>query len=296
MNRYSLEIDPLHPGKVLFIGNGILRLSKGDNWSDLLRKLNANHNVDLEGVPYAMQPEALCGTDVEMVQRKTASCISTIQSHAILQALLELDFDAVMTTNYCYEIEAVLSGKEWNHNTRKEPFATLYGSPHVRHNTYICNMVKNRNGKLVPVFHTHGELDRKHSLVLSYYSYANAVSRLIEMNKERGNSYKEASDAGNMIKCHGWLDYFILSDVYAIGAGFDTSEFDIWWAIERKSREVSDHGVLTAYMIDKNEGNAQKVLFNSMGVKCRYIAVNDEKYEDAYWKAYEEIKKSMEES
>lgn len=27
----------------------------------------------------------------------------------------------------------------------------------------------------------------------------NAVSRLIEMNKERGNLYKEASDAGNMI-------------------------------------------------------------------------------------------------
>ena len=293
MNTHSLEINPQHPGKVLFIGNGILRLSNGDNWSELLAKLTTNHEVDLEDVPYAMQPEALCGTDVEMVQRKTAACLTTIQPHEILRALLELDFDAILTTNYSYEIEAVLSGKKWDHTARRKAFTALHGSPHVRHNTYICNVVRCANGKMVPVFHLHGELDRKHSLVLSYYSYANAVSRLIEMNKERGNLYQEAGDAGTLIKCRGWLDYFVLSDVYAIGAGFDTSEFDIWWAIERKSRELANHGVLTAYMIDQTEGNAQKALFNSMNVNSRFIPVQDGKYEDAYWKAYEEIKAAV---
>ena len=42
---------------------------------------------------------------------------------------------------------------------------------------------------------------------------------------------------GMEMECQGWLDYFLMGDVHAVGFGFDLSEFDIWWAIERKSRE-----------------------------------------------------------
>ena len=59
------------------------------------------------------------------------------------------------------------------------------------HNTYKCNIVRDKNGRDIPVFHIHGEKDRKHSLVLSYYSYANMIYHLIEMNKDRKNIYEE---------------------------------------------------------------------------------------------------------
>ena len=39
-----------------------------------------------------------------------------------------------------------------------------------------------------------------------------------------------------------------MGNVWSVGFGFDFSEFDIWWATERKAREKADHGKLKVYM------------------------------------------------
>ena len=38
------------------------------------------------------------------------------------------------------------------------------------------------------------------------------------------------------------MDAFILGDVYILGFGFDLSEFDLWWLLNRKFNEKADHG------------------------------------------------------
>lgn len=291
----KLFIDSQNLPKVLFVGNGVLQLSKGMNWSDLINTLSPEgSNVrNVEGIPFAMQPEAVCGTDVEEVQRRTADIITSGEPHQLLKQLIALDFDAILTTNYTYEIEEALSGKEWTESKRRSSHTTLCGKPQVRHNTYKCNIVKDKNNREVPVFHIHGEKGRKHSLVLSYYSYANAVYYLIEMNKRRQNTYEEKQESENFLECHGWLDYFLLGEVYAVGFGFDLSEFDIWWAIERKSREHARHGKLHAYMIGKEQDMAKSTMFETMNVDERFIRLEDDNYLKAYEKIVSELRQSF---
>lgn len=273
--------------KILLLGNGILRLYDGGNWDDLLKHIgpkSAKGN-DLTNIPYAMQPEALCGVDVEDVQRKTAAAIheADIKKKSILERILKLPFDVILTTNYGYEIESVLIDGEWTEYKKKKAFTTLDDHSHVRHNTSICSMVQCKDGRDIPVFHIHGERLRKHSLVLSYYSYANSVSRLIELNKQRGNDYQEKQRASEEIVAKSWLDYFLMGEVYAVGFGFDPSEFDIWWAIERKAREHADHGALHALMTEENmDKKPQRILFEAMKVDLHNFIPVHKDYDQAY--------------
>lgn len=269
-----LKLDARSISRVLLLGNGILRLGGGGNWSELLREIEPlpHKKRNLTKVPYAMQPEAICGVDVEEVQRKTAKAIkdNTNDPQDILHRMLALPFDAVLTTNYTYEIETILSGGQWSENDRHKAFVALDGNSRVRNNTCVCNLIHCSDGRTIPVFHIHGERMRKHSLVLSYYSYANAVSRLITLNKKRGNEYQEKQEAGENVQVLSWLDYFLLCEVYAVGFGFDPSEFDIWWAVERKAREKAKHGILHAIMTEERiTDQPQKVLFDAMGVDLR---------------------------
>ncbi len=283
--------------KVLFIGNGVLRLAGGGNWSDLIHEIEtAPHNDRiLAKVPFAMQPEAVCGVDVEEVQRKTAAAIKDAKddSRNTLRRLLSLPFDAILTTNYTYEIERILTGEEWTERARRKAFVALDGNSRVRHNTFVCSMISRPDGKTIPVFHIHGERMRKHSLILSYYSYANSVSRLIYLNKKRGNEYQEKQANGESFDVLSWLDYFLLGEVYAVGFGFDPSEFDIWWAIERKARENARHGIIHALLTEEHlEEKPQKVLFEAMQVDLHNFTP-DHGYQAAYEEIIEYLRKEV---
>ena len=127
-------------------------------------------------------------------------------------------------------------------------------------------------------------------MILSYYSYANAVSRLITLNKQRGNSYQEKQTVGEKIHCLSWLDYFLMGNVYSVGFGFDTSEFDIWWAVERKAREKARHGELHAYMVETDDRHTpQKALFEAMEVHLHQHVVSGGQYLEGYEKVLQDI-------
>ena len=191
---YELRMAATSIPKVLFLGNGILRLAGGGNWSDLLREIGTlpHKGRNLTYVPFAMQPEAICGVNVEEVQRRTAAAIKDTKEDPqdTLRRMLSLPFDAILTTNYTYEIENALAGEEWTERARRKAFAALDGNSRVRHNTFICSIVSCPEGRTVPVFHIHGERMRKHSLILRYYSYANSISRLITLNKKEEMNIK----------------------------------------------------------------------------------------------------------
>lgn len=289
--RMSLDTLP----RVLLLGSGVLQLGGGGNWKALLESIaeKTYSTTNLSGIPYAMQPEALCGTDVEQVQQLTAQKISSSPIHPLLRELLSLDFDAILTTNYTYEIEQVLSGGTWSSNQRKAAFCALDGHSHAHFNTCICNLIQRENKKPIPVFHIHGEKERSKSLILSYYSYARSVSNLIEYNSNRANQYREHQENHESLEVQSWLDYFLMGDVYTVGFALDPSEFDIWWAIERKSREKAQHGKLHAYLTPKADEIApQKVLLPAMQADCTcFNIVND--YEPAYRQIVDMITEQM---
>ena len=293
-------IKPKNYPKVLLLGNGILRLgNQGTGWDELLEKIktrSVDHNIKDINIPYAMKPEALCGTNVEQVQRDVADNIKNIDTpHELMRELLSLPFDAILTTNYSYEIESVLSGKEWpGKYERRRAFTALDGNTKVHHNTFICNTVKTMDGRLVPVFHIHGEAERKHSMILSYYSYANALSRLVDYNKNTlKDSLREHQQEQKEYRCRCWLDYFIMGDVWSVGFGLDVSEFDVWWAIERKAREKADHGKLRAYFTDEKKNIPQMALLEAMDAKFQAFSLGNGGYEEHYRNILSDIQKDI---
>ena len=296
--KYNLQIAMDRRPSVLFLGNGVLQLSGGGDWSKLLAAIQGKKpkKINQDGIPMAMLPECLCGSTVEEVQTKTAEEVKTCKAHPFLSKLVNLDFDAIITTNYAYEVEEIISGKDWSNGyARKKAFYAMDDVKGARYNACVCNMVKRKGGKTVPVFHAHGEIDRKGSLIIGYYSYANAVSKLIEVNKKRADVYQQHQESGKPLSCMSWLDFFILGNIYMVGFGLDTSEFDIWWAIERKSREKAAHGELYAYMIDdgKKNLNPQNTLLSAMSASMITVKKTGKEYLPAYEEIYDDIKSKI---
>ena len=295
MRKESIRftIDTIKRPNVLLLGNGMLRLgNQGKSWEQLLDDIKTRERVNAEYVPGAMKPEAFCGVDAEEIQRRIAKEIETLEDvHSLLCELLRVPFDAILTTNYTYEIESVLSEKAWNERTRRAAFVALDGNTKVHHNTFVCNAVTTGDGRTVPVFHIHGEKARKHSMVLSYYSYANALSRLTMYNKALGNNLYECQQEHRQFFCKCWLDYFLLGNVWAVGLSMDVSEFDLWWAVERKARERAKHGTFKVYF-DKEEtsDNPQKVLLDAMDMKYDFYPVENGNYVPMYEKVIKDIK------
>lgn len=292
----KLIIQPDIPPKVLLIGNGLLQLAGGGDWSDLLASISTRpvDEASLKGIPYAMRPEILCGVDMEEVQRKTAAGMTETRIHPFLSRLLDLPFDAILTTNYSYEIEIALSGKPWGNYQRQRSLRVLHGSAGVLDNTCMCNLVRTPQGRTVPVFHMHGERLRRHSLVLSYYSYAKSVAKLHALNRERGDQYRERQADRRGIEAWSWLDYFILGDVYSIGFGFNLSEFDVWWALERKAREKARHGTTIIQMTPRlGDPLPQLTLADAFGARMTRFDVTDGNYVPAYEKAIDDIEACM---
>ena len=297
--KHHFEIAPNAIPKVLLLGNGVLRLVENDSsWDALLSQVRMHRGkIDVSGIPYAMRPEALCGADFELIQTRVAEEIETQAApHPLLTDLLQLPFDAILTTNYTYEIEQILSGGKWTDYARKKAFTALDDNSGANYNTFACNAVATPDGRTVPVFHIHGEKARKRSIILSYYNYANSLSKLVEYNKKLGNTLAVKQHAGEAHRCKCWLDYFILGDVWSVGFGLDTSEFDVWWAIERKARENNaSHGKFCAYFPgDKSSANAQKVMLEAMGAECWFVELKNGRYETMYERAVKEIGEKIE--
>lgn len=295
VKNINISIDCNKIPNVLLLGNGMLKLGNtGTSWDELIAKIRGiDKDIDYRCLPYAMQPEAVCGVDVEDIQRRIAMEIKDIDNpHSLLYKLLEIPFDAIITTNYTYEIEKILSGGKWSSNMRRKAFTALDDNSKPHHNTHICNVVTTIDGRYVPVFHVHGEYERKHSMILSYYSYAKILSRLIEYNKLLGNSLFEHQQEMRIKECRCWLDYFILGNIYSVGFGLDVSEFDIWWAIERKAREKAEHGILMAYLDGEMRETKQSILLDAMNAKYQFVSVSDG-YEEMYNKIIADIKERI---
>lgn len=272
--------------KVLLFGNGLLRLADGISWEALLNDMK-NRDVskaEIEAVPYCMRPELLCDMSAEDVRRQVGQRLVDAPlccSHQ-LERLLALDFDCILTTNYTYEIEHILTGGKWNSRMRRKCVRVLDGSSHVRHNLSICYEIPRVGKKPVQVWHIHGDAERHASMILSYYSYANAIHKLQEYNKRLGDAVYEHQKAGKDFLVRSWLDWFLVGDVYTVGYSFGFAEIDLWWAMERKKREHAQVGKLHYLNINK-EGSAEcEPLLKALGAECRNIYLNDRPWPESY--------------
>lgn len=247
-----MKNDAVYP-QILLLGNGINRAYDNGSWNDMLRAIT--HREDLPATLSSPMPlqAILASNDHLSTALHTPEFAQTwygkldnAEQRALYNKLLDLPVTDILTTNYSYELET--AALDCNTVTEKQikklaQHTAQVSRCEIRGRFYTYNQLPNDKR----VWHIHGEARTPDSMVLGHYFYGNTVARMKAYLEQYGGLYSHYQKQGQNKPLRNWLDGFIMGDVYVLGFGFDLSEFDLWWLLNRKKLEKADHGKVYFY-------------------------------------------------
>lgn len=268
-----------HFPQVLLLGNGLNRAFGGENWSKAIESIWKNKAVlhaDVKGVPFPLQ--TVIGTEdkVEEVLKRKPQFMYGLENldeiKTPLSRLLTLNFDHILTTNYSYEIERVMIPTIDCGGNACARFLAHTGDckrAESKHLIHAYNQI-DYCGHTNRVWHIHGEARKPSSVVIGHYNYGKLLDQYIKELDDRKNIQYERQQSGKAPAISSWLDVFIMGDVYVLRFGFDFSEFDLWWRLNRKKREKAECGRTVLY--EPSYGNEVKhALLDTYGVEVKSL-------------------------
>ena len=265
--------------QVLLLGNGLNKSGGATGWTKLLQQIQSNKSLALdesvmEKVPYPLLAVLATGNHIDQAIKDSPDLFYGCDKNALeqirqpLQALLNIGFDEILTTNYSYELERVANSKiakDGRNCTSLMRHTDAVKQAEPKYLLHPYNEVNNQ-AKTSRVWHIHGEVRKPSSIVLGHYYYGNLLQRYQNELSGRKNKQFEREKDGLPPILDSWLDAFIMGDVYVLGFGFDFSEFDLWWLLNRKFRETAAHGKVIFY--EPSFGNELKQsLLDTYGVQ-----------------------------
>ena len=289
--------------QILLLGNGINRTCESNDWGDLIKNLSCNPRIDpkiIEEVAYPLQVVLATGDklDIQIKENKELfyGLESIEQERPLLESILRIPFDHVLTTNYSYEIERVANSKVGADGKYCKKLARNLLRKDQVERKYLLHSYNEISFEehCHKIWHIHGEARKPQSIVLGHYNYGKLLSRYIETLEKRGNKQLEHQRAGEAPLIESWLDAFIIGDVYVLGFGFDYSEMDLWWLLNRKKREKAQHGKL--YFYEPSQGNEVKFsLLEAYDARIERLGFNTKpvNYQQFYRYAIEDIQKKV---
>jgi hypothetical protein len=296
--------------KVLLVGNGINRLSNEYSWSDLLDELIKETGTSevmtyREEKPFTLLYEEiyllslkhLRSKELRLKQKIANLVLNKFTPNEFHTKILDLDVEAILTTNYDYNLERSFEG---NHGKSANVLTERK-----------YNLFRRRNVNGRHIWHTHGEADAPNSITLGHEHYVGYLQKMGNYLKDKITSkrkgvYNEirspiqkaihkreeirAFDKDNTI--YSWVDLFLMNDVYILGLALDYTEIDLWWLMifkERLKRETGFQYGDTVYykfyphILDKKE-EAKLSIIESFGVNVikKDVGTNYENAGDAY--------------
>lgn len=290
--------------QVVLIGNGLI-FQKENCWKNIIKKIgNLDNGFDFSNeVPYSIQATVTTATkDSKRCESYQKVFTDEEKYHYCryesLEKLVNLPFDAILTTNYTYEIENVFKPNFSSFNTNKQRKFAFSSSDRYKDTKYFIrtfNRLGNENiNDLKDIWHIHGEIRRPSSMVLTHDEYARLIGKILEYNIKQKNKYQLDFES---LTFYSWIDYFIMGDLYIIGQGFDFSEFDLWWLLSRRQRERGEVGKVIFYNPIKESDEAKIDALSQMGVKCKSFDIcvddNDGAYSEFYEKAIDDIQEEL---
>lgn len=302
--EWNLEIE--RP-KVLFLGNGLFY--SDSNWDNFIER-NKRQDISLkewgaiENAPYTIRATAALPTNDLERQQGYLKEIDKIHSEMqkgrphILE-LLDLPFDAILTTNYTYQIESHIKNDycELSNEQKAKKYAKqtfVYNKKFPQDSKFLLRTFNRLeyNGKNQNIWHIHGEARRKSSIVATHDEYGKLMEAIRQYCKKYGANYRNFY---NSFRFNSWIDYLIMGDVYFIGSQLDYTEFDLWWLFSRRMREEKNHGKMIYY--SPSEQNPEReTIFKLLDIEIRtlncYKTASCD-FDSFYVKAIENIKKDF---
>lgn len=298
------EINPISIPQVLFLGNGLIRSFGGKSWDNLIKLIAVRDDLPEKlSCPFPLQAILATNDHISAAAKQYSREFwgevgPELQGQ--LQALISLQFDDIITTNYSYEIESAALGKKsvsesylsktcrnQKDGEKVEPKYLIQSCQEILFNEHI-----NR------IWHIHGEARKPNSMILGHYYYATLLHRIMDYvdKNSRYYAYRQQHRKDQLIQ--SWLDSFLLGDVYVLGFGMDFSELDIWWLLNRKKREDAVHGKVFFYEPGGDHFNEKAELLKLLGVEVVHCGVTTPKgtpeekniaYREFYLKAIQDI-------
>ena len=247
--------------KVLLIGNGLARSSQNPDWRETILRIASGSEMSygelekridrVKDAPYSVKSTVMLDVADSDRQDKYESYFTNEslyhydKSYEKIKRLLGIGFDAVLTTNYTYEIEDTIKNNyhRLKNDTKLKYSKCTFSKQETKiDKTRLLRTYNSIDGN--DIWHIHGEIRRKSSLVLTHDEYSRLIGDMMNYNKHRGKEYIDYSES---LKFKSWIDYFLLGDVYTIGFGFDFSEYDLWWLLNRRQREKAIKGKMYVF-------------------------------------------------
>lgn len=297
-------LQPYERPQVLLLGNGLNRSFGGVSWSDLLQQISTRKDIDISKLKGPLPLQAVLVTDNHVgtaMKEHHASFDKEVTPELAeqIQRLLSIGFDDILTTNYGYELEAVAAGKAKAKESYLKRTNVNIKDGEKAEPKYSLSTYHRTEYKGVPqrVWHIHGEARKPDSMIIGHYYYAGVLSRMKQFLDDRGGRYAAKQSKNEALTMAGWLDPFILGDVYILGLGMDFSEVDLWWLLNRKAREKAEHGKVYYYTVEDKKRFERDELLKVLGVEVRYCGCEiteepvdkDQAYKEFYHKVMADI-------
>lgn len=292
MNSNDIKSYPT----VLLVGNGINRAYGVSSWDDLISKIKTREVSEdeatcIEKMPYPLRPIVLTEDNVCNKMKDIAEDLCSFQPAdeevTMLHEVINLQPEAILTTNYTYEIEKTMCSefkcKVGRPSKFRKKVQVKAGKSEIKHlHTYFS---ASEDGP--SIWHIHGDAAIIDTMVLGHYQYGKLLSKMQQYVPKLLARYKSAISKGHAFKYSSWMDYFLLGNVYIIGLGMDLSEMDLWWLVNCKKRNFScGKTVLFKHDIKTEE----RLLAETYGVEVVTEGFKDKEYKNYYKWIINEIK------
>jgi len=232
--------------KVLFLGNGINRLTNDFSWENLISNLQSligEPYVFSDNVPFPMRFEYLYLTgnekyryDEQYLIDEVISGIKKLNTNPAHDFLENYECTDIITTNYDYLIETGLGKRGQGFSYYKTEYADqdetldakskkLNKNREKRYRLYTKNECFGTN-----VWHIHGEINYPKTMVLGFEYYLDVVGKIQEhINSSNKKETKKS-----------WIDLLLNENVDFIGYQLDYSESTVWYVLNYRAREIAE--------------------------------------------------------
>lgn len=227
--------------KVLLIGNGINNIQQHYQWRDLIdnliRFIDAKGQIQTDNKPFPLLYEEIFVAALKRniresdIKQYIAQEILCLRPNDIHREIISMNYADILTTNYDYTLENVMTDK----------MESLQNQGVVNETVY--NIFRHHKLHQTRFWHIHGEAGMPQSITLGYEQYSGYLQRMRNyVVSGTGDLYKTSiKSLIRRIKKgvgdpYSWLDLFFTKDVFIIGLTLDFIEIHLWWLITYRQR------------------------------------------------------------
>ena len=286
--QYLNTIEYGNIPKALFIGNGInLLFDNGESWGKIIKNLANKYKVKYDKdlfskMPMTMQVVTATKDNVDknmkILSEKLCKLSYTDEALELYSKLVNLPFDAILTTNYSYELENACFDELSKYKIQKNTYKTVRNAKD-KESQFLYRYIKVNNARENTIWHVHGDACRPSSIIMGHYYYGKLLAAIQEYIPDMIRRFRFSQKNQVEYYPRSWVDYFMLSDVHMLGFGMDFSETDIWWLACCKKRNGQGKIYFHTMLGDITE--EKKLLMDTYGIEVVF-GKNNQEYKEFY--------------